>query len=164
MTDEGLDLAWVVDHGALMSWEYALLVEPALNDLDAACERADFVLCVDVAAVVLRSVVIADLAGQGLRTPADPIAFHAMLAVHDSPAAGELRDLPLAVTAGRADAELAVRAARTQAEHLRAVLPFELPVLRSRDSRAPTIRATRTLLRLRDELGLGPVDWPHEGT
>lgn len=166
MTDprtDGTDLTWLITHGAGMAWQYAMAVQTALTDIDAALAAGDHPACVEASAVALRAIAYCEQVGAGYLGRPTHVEHHVHLALDPSPAARALRRLPPAGGASRSDAEAARAVVHEQDERLRALLPVTIPVLRTAAGFFPTVGIAGALERLRTERGLGPMDWDQWG-
>lgn len=166
MTDAtvgGTDLTWMLTHGAGMAWQYAMAVQTALTDIDAAYADGNYPACVESCAVALRSIAYCEQVGEGhLGRPAH-IAHHVHLALSDSPATRALRELPPPAGASAEQADAARTVVLAQDERLRAALPLTIPVIRTASGFFPTVRIAGALEKLRTDHGLGPIDWDQWG-
>ncbi|SCL26611.1 hypothetical protein GA0070616_3342 [Micromonospora nigra] len=166
MTDAragGTDLTWLITHGAGMAWQYAMAVQTALTDIDAALAAENHPACVESCAVALRAITYCEQVGAGYLGRPTHVEHHVHLALTDSPAARALRRLPPPAGATRAEAEAARQVVREQDERLRASLPVDIPVLRTASGFFPTVGIAGALEKLRTEHGLGPMDWDQWG-
>jgi hypothetical protein len=160
---DGVDVTWLLTHGADMAWRYARSVQQTLVDVTAALDTGDWPLCVEACARALGAIAVCHRVGAGLGDTASKLDYHLWLATDECAAAVALRELPWPVTA---DAVQAHAAAATVLEHdaeLRSALPFVLPAIRENGQYAGAVRIAATIARLRRERGLGPLDWSHEG-
>lgn len=160
---DGTDLTWLLTHGAGMAWQYAMAVQTALADIDAALDAGNYPACVEACAVALRSIAYCEQVGAGYLGRPSHIEHHVQLALDDSPAARALRQLPPPPGATREQAQAARAVVHAQDARLRAALPVTIPVMRSAAGFFPTVGIAGALEKLRTEHGLGPMDWDQWG-
>lgn len=157
--DRGVDLTWLLTHGAGMAWQYAMSVQTSLADIEAALEDGNHPACVESCAVALRAIVYCRQVGDGYVVPPSELEHQLHLATDDLPAARALRALPPAAGASHADAENARKVVTEHADALLADLPVAVPVIRTASGFFPTVRIAASLEKLRAEHGLGTIDW-----
>ncbi|MFJ8588348.1 hypothetical protein ACIRD2_27375 [Streptomyces sp. NPDC093595] len=157
--DHGVDLTWLLTHGAGMAWQYAMSVQTSLTDIDAALEDGDHPAAVESCAVALRAIIYCEQVGEGYVGAPTELEQQLHIALHDSPAARALRALPPAAGATRREAEAARLIVAEHDERLREALPFTIPVIRTAAGFFPTVRLAASLEKLRAEQGLGRIDW-----
>jgi hypothetical protein len=161
--DDGVDLLWLMNHGAAMAWQYAMAVQTCLTDMTAAYDDGDHGGCVESCMAALRAIAYCERVSRGYVGRPSPVEHHTYLAIDDSPASVALRDLPLAGGASDADARAAMRVVREHDERLRELLPVTTPVMRSAAGFFPVVGIAAALEKLRAEHGLSPMNWNHWG-
>lgn len=159
----GTDLTWLLTHGAGMAWQYAMAVQTAITDTEAAYREGDYPTCLESCAVALRAIAYCHQVGGGHVGQPGHIEHHLHLALDDFPASRALRELPLPPGASRAEAEASMAVVREHDELLRAELPLTVPLIRTANGYFPTVRIAGALEELRSEHGLGPVNWDQWG-
>ncbi len=159
----GTDLTWLLTHGAGMAWQYAMAVQTAITDIDAAITAEDYPVALEACAVALRAMAYCEQVGAGYTGRPTHVEHHIHLALDDSPPARALRRLPQPPGATRAEALSARDVVREQDERLRARLPLAIPVMRTASGFFPTVGIAGALEKLRAEHGLGAMDWNQWG-
>ncbi|SDH49171.1 hypothetical protein SAMN05192558_10291 [Actinokineospora alba] len=157
--DRGVDLTWLLTHGAGMAWQYAMSVQTSMTDIDAAFDDGNYPACVESCAVALRAIAYCAQVGDGYVVPPSDMEHQLHLATDDSATARALRNLPVPAGASRDDAERARAVVREHEAALSAALPVTVPVIRTSSGFFPTVRIAASLEKLRAEHGLGAIDW-----
>ncbi|GAA5084311.1 hypothetical protein HNP84_001997 [Thermocatellispora tengchongensis] len=166
MTDDrvgGTDVMWLLTHGAGMAWQYAMAVQTALTDIDAAIAAEDYPVAVEACAVALRAMAYCEQVGEGYTGRPTHVEHHVHLAVDGSPAALALRRLPPPCGATAEQAQEARTTVLAENERLRARLPLTIPVMRTANGFFPIMGIAGALEKLRAESGLGAMDWDQWG-
>jgi len=163
VTRDGLDVAWVTSHGAAAAWQYALSVQAALDDMEAACTEEDWQVCVESCAMALRAILLCRRLARGLDGPLDDMEFQYVLATSAEPAAVALRDLPWSTESGEQEARTGMAAVAQHDAALRAELPFDVPVTRTPTGVRQAMRISATLVQWRRERSLPDARWRQDG-
>lgn len=139
---------------------FTLAIEGALEDLRGAIEADDHATTFEICATALTHLALIErsLEATPLGT-GEPEVQLAVLAHHDDDSLALLAQLP---PVHRLDqdtvADVADRVAR-QADALRAILPFEIPLMRTPEGFFPSVKAARHLDQLRARLGMIEYPW-----
>lgn len=147
---------WIVGDGAEACWIYAMLVQPALDDLAEAVRSGDPGLAQESAMMALRGCYSCVLvASYGARSTSSN-ELHTSIALSETPLAGAIRSLQSSESSDLADLEAL---ARIVAERLRRALPFEMPEVRKEFSAPRTMRLATALTRIRKKRERGGLHW-----
>jgi hypothetical protein len=159
VSEQGYDFNWLISNGAGAAWQYAFAVQAHLEDADAAEAAQDWPLCVEACHLTLHAVLYVYLVMTGHVGRRGDIERHLNASLDPHPAARALRELPLPPGASREDAAAARALADKAVAEVRALLPLEVPVVRSPGGYYPTVRIGADIERLRERAGLGGLDW-----
>lgn len=155
-----IDARWLADSGTSASWAYSLLVQPAVEDVDAAVEDGDWGVCIVASLLAIERMIFCELLLAGFRVRADEPAVIA--------AASNARQLGPRlhqVTNLRREeptlelAKLATSLVGDADNILRGMLPIDLPSMRTPEGFFPSVRTASSLERLRETQGLGPFEF-----
>lgn len=163
LNDEGHNATWVITHGANAAWQYALSVQSAVDDLEAARTAEDWPLCVESCSMALRAISLCRRLTNGFAGQLVDAEFELFLAVSEDSAAAALRSLPSGVGAGRSEAETAIALVEREDALIRGELPFEVPVSRTPEGARRSMRISATLVKWGRERGLQDLGWRQDG-
>lgn len=163
VTRDGLDVTWVTSHGASAAWQYALSVQAARDDIEAACLEEDWRVCVESCAMALRAILLCRRLARGLDGPLDDMEFQYALATSTEPAASALRNLPWSTDVGEHQARTAMASVAQHDAALRAELPFDVPVTRTPAGARQAMRISAILVQWRRDRSLPEARWRQDG-
>lgn len=159
-----LSARWFAEEATAGAWAEALVVQPAVEDVEVAATCGDWATCVDCAveALLAAGFVLAVLDGyQG--SPAE-VDLLPRLVRDRSPVVGLLDALPPAHAATEEDAATACRLVRTATALVSGAVPFQLPAMRTPEGFFPSVKMAADLEKLRTRLGLPGFRWEHWAT
>lgn len=155
-----IDARWLADSGTSASWAHSLLVQPAVEDVDAAYEDGNWGVCLVASLLAIERMVFCELLLAGFRVDAgEPAVIAAALNADQlGPCLRQVADLrreePTSEVAER------VTSIVRHADHmLRGMIPIDLPAIRTPEGFFPSVRAASSLERLREAVGLGPFEF-----
>jgi hypothetical protein len=159
----GWDARWFADQATSASWSHPLLVQPGLEDAEAAAEAADWDTCVLACLLTVEKLVYCELMldGRPACSPRETDVLLAAAAV-SSPATDslqriqQLRQVP---DPGRATAHAALDCLAAADGYVRGRIPIEVLPMRTPEGFYPSLRVAAELERLRKAVGLGPFQW-----
>lgn len=158
-----IDARWFADRATATSWCHALLIQPGLEDADAAALAGDWATCLLSCLLTVEKLVFCErLLDGGATAPREP---ELLLAADDAgPVAVGLRSLQaLRAGAGPDVAEETARTALTcladADRHVRDRIPIDVLPMRTPEGFYPSLRVAAELERLRKAVGLGPFEW-----
>ncbi|MGQ0839473.1 hypothetical protein [Actinokineospora sp.] len=153
------DAQWLATRVAPAAWVYIYEVQSCVADLDAAIADEDWMTCVESAAETINAILYCRLVLEGFTGRCTPEELTLYATVTDTPDTRRMRAVPPSITAGRHDALAAAESARQSAGELEADLPIHLPIIRTPQGFFPSVRVAGDIERLRENLGLPPIDW-----
>lgn len=159
MTPVAHDAQWLATRAAPAAWVFIYEVQSSITDIDAAYDDGDWLTCVEAAAETINAVLYCRLVLDGFvgGCSAEALSLHAT--VGQSRDAERMRALPPSSRATEEDARQAGESARQAARDLEGDLPIQLPVVRTPEGFFPSVRVACDVERLRETLGLPPIDW-----
>jgi hypothetical protein len=156
-----LSAHWVAESATAAAWGEALVIQPAVEDIEAALAAGDWATCVDCAfeSVLGACFVLALL--DGYQGPPREAELLLRAGADCSPLAGLLEQVACGCGASEEDARRAAAVAREARELVAAALPLRIDAFRTPEGFYPGVRAAADLERLRERVGLGPFAWTH---
>ena len=155
-------LDWFATSGTTAAWFYCLQVEGNLDDVHGAANAGDWPTTIEASASALIAIGTCEaiLHGQQVRT-LDEAVLIAILAMRESVVLEDLAALEPAMTATNRHGQAAVAAVQRHAARVRALIPLDIPSMRTPEGFFPALRLGRQLEGLRDLAGLPPFTWHH---
>jgi|GEM_PF-1902293 len=163
-TAGSVDARWFADRATAASWCHALLIQPGLEDAEAAAQDGDWATCLLSCLLTVEKLVFCErLLVGGVAVPREPELLLAA-ALGTGPVADGLRRMQaLRSGAGpRVEEETALTALACLAEvdrYVRAKIPIDVLPMRTPEGFYPSLRVAAELERLRKAVGLGPFEW-----
>ncbi|MGH3242032.1 MAG: hypothetical protein ACRDNL_16785 [Spirillospora sp.] len=159
-----IDARWFAEKATAASWSHALLVQPGVEDAEAAAEAEDWATCLLACLLTVERLAFCELVLDG--RAASPREAELLLAASSrrTPITEELRNLQrlraeAPATIDRATAQTALTHLTTADEHIRDRIPIDVLPMRTPEGFYPSLRVAATLERLRKSMGLGPFQW-----
>ena len=156
-----LSARWFAGEATQAAWAQALVIQHALEDVEAMFEDGDWPTCVDCSfdAVVGAAFVLAVTDGHD-GPPTEPEML--VRALRDGGPVTELLErLPPAPGAKRADAERARELALEAAALVERALPLQIVGFRTPEGFYPGVRVAKDLEKLRSRMGMPGYAWAH---
>ncbi|MFD3686481.1 hypothetical protein ACFWTE_16870 [Nocardiopsis sp. NPDC058631] len=153
------DAHWMAARVAPAAWVFVDEVQAAVGDAEAALADGDWGTCLESAAEAYTAIVYCRLILTGHRSPCAGHEVAVWAALSDFPESRALRQLVTGFEADRGTAERSCADVRRAAEAFEAELPLRIPVIRTAQGFFPSIRVGADIEKLRERLGLAPIDW-----
>ncbi|WUI01736.1 hypothetical protein OHR68_07925 [Spirillospora sp. NBC_00431] len=158
-----IDARWFAEKATAASWSHALLVQPGIEDAEAAAEAEDWATCLLACLLTVERLAFCELVLDG--RAASPREAELLLAAgtRQTPVTDELRELQRLraenTETDRATAGAALARLAAADEHIRTRIPIDVLPMRTPEGFYPSLRVAATLERLRKSVGLGPFQW-----
>jgi hypothetical protein len=159
-----IDAKWFAEAGTTASWTHALLVQPALEDVEAAAADHDWDTCVLACLFAVEKLAFCDLMLDGrVATPRE-----AELLCTLSPEASPIADALLSIHAlrdtsdpdmGEDRARVAMSLVDNANAYVASRIPIDVLAMRTPEGFYPALRIAAELERLRAAVGLSPFEW-----
>ena len=159
-----IDARWFADRVTAASWTHALLVQPGLEDVEAAARDYDWDTCLLAALLTVEKLVFCELILEGVALSPHEAELLLALGAELTPTTAALRQIQ-ALRAGAGpfveskDAEAAMARVTAADDYVRCRFPIEVLPMRTPEGFYPSLRVAAELERLRQAVGLGPFQW-----
>ncbi|MFI0411343.1 hypothetical protein [Actinomadura sp. 3N508] len=159
-----IDARWFADKATAASWSHALLVQPGLEDAEAAADAEDWATCLLACLLTAERLAFCELVLDGRAASPREAELLLALGTAPTPVTDGLRELQrlraeAAADIDRATAEAALACLATADEHVRDRIPIDVLPMRTPEGFYPSLRVAATLEQLRKSVGLGPFQW-----
>jgi hypothetical protein len=158
-----LDARWFADQATGAAWSHPLLVQPGLEDAEAAAAAEDWDTCVLACLLTTAKIAFCELVLDGAM-PVSPRESDVLLAAAaaGSPitaslvALQQLRQVPCP---DKDTAQAAMDCMAAADARVRDRIPIQVLAMRTPEGFYPTLRVAAELDKLRKAVGLGPFKW-----
>lgn len=160
-----VDARWFADRATAASWCHALLIQPGLEDAEAAAQDGDWETCLLACLLTVEKLVFCErLLDGGMTVPREPELLLAAADDATGPVAVGLHRMwslragagPLV---GRDTARAALDCLAEVDLHVRDRIPIDVLPMRTPEGFYPSLRIAAELERLRKAVGLDPFEW-----
>lgn len=151
--------AWVATEAFHAGIYLSLLVEGQIEDVEGAIDAGDYATACESATISLEGIAAMHHVLASAPFVTDEQGVLALLAAADDDVLRTTGSLPAVRHLTRDDADELLDLVRSAAAALHDALPFEVPKMRTPEGFFPTVRVASELSRLREKVGLAPVDW-----
>jgi hypothetical protein len=158
-----LDAHSVAADATAAAWSLGLLVEAAIEDIEAAIDDSDWETAVECSVHTLLRIGYCAQLLKGYHGSFVEAETVAVLARQEPEVIEVIASFGAIVDAREPDARRCLAAVFDYTEQVKARLPFELPAVRTPEGFFPTVRVVRELEKLRKAIGLEPFDWKNWG-
>jgi hypothetical protein len=152
--DEGVDFDWLLTRGSDMTWHYGFSVQSYLTDIDAAFAAEDWPTCVASCTLALGALAECTYRGAGISAVTEP-EKQLRLAGDPSVVGQAYRSMPDPADAGKESAEAAMAVVQKCDAWVRDLLPWTVPLLRSKSGSRQSMRLSASIVKWRKLRGIG---------